>query len=226
MKTVTAIICAYNEEKTIGGVIKSLSHSTSFSEIIVVNDGSTDGTENEIKKLKEDIEIVDIHLKDNKGKGYAMAIGVERAHSDVILFIDADISDIVNEHFNQLLFPIVNNHADLVLGQPSETLIPSKINPFKSFTGQRSLLRKDILPILNKMKNSRFGVETLINLYYKSLDKRVKYVILKDLTHPSKFGKTSKSNAVIELAKEGKEIGVTALKNYDLVIKSLHQAIS
>ncbi len=39
------------------------------------------------------------------------------------------------------------------------------LNPFKSFTGERALWRKDILPLVDKMKKSRFGVETLINLY-------------------------------------------------------------
>ena len=64
------------------------------------------------------------------------------------------------------------------LGQATETLIDYKMNPFKSFTGQRALLKNDILPILEDIKSSKFGVETLINLYYQPHEKRVKYVML------------------------------------------------
>lgn len=226
MTMATAIICAYNEDKTIGDVIKSTHYTALFDEIIVINDGSIDGTEMVIKTLKEEIEFVDIHFNKNKGKGYAMAIGIEKAQSDIILFIDADLSCIDTNHLNQLLSPVVKNEADMVLGQPTETLIHYSINPFKSFTGQRCLVREDILPIVDKMKGARFGVETLINLYYTSLGKRIKYVMLQGLIHPSKFDKKSSKEALREFTMEGKEIGVTALKNYNLIIKSLQQVIS
>jgi len=226
MKTATAIICAYNEESTIKEVIEHLYYSMAFDEIIVVNDGSTDGTKMVVENLKKEIYFIDIHLAENKGKGYAMATGVEKSQSDVILFVDADLSNITSGHLRQLLEPVANNEADMVLGQPTETLIHYSVNPFKSFAGQRSLIREDILPIVDKMKDSRFGVETLINLYFTSIGKRIKYVMLQDLVHPSKFEKTSSKNAVKEFAMEGKEIGVTALKNYDLIIKSLQQVIA
>jgi hypothetical protein len=101
----------------------------------------------------------------------------------------------------------------MVLGQANETLINYSINPFKSFTGERALLKKDILPIVEKMKHSKFGVETLINLYYQSEGKTVKYVMLDRLKHPSKFDKTTTSQAIKELIKEGHQIALTAFRN-------------
>ncbi|MCF6332659.1 MAG: hypothetical protein L3J11_05185 [Draconibacterium sp.] len=86
----------------------------------------------------------------------------------------------------------------MVLDQATETLINYSINPFKSFTGERTVLKKDILPIVHKMKNSRFGVETLINLYYQAEGKKVKYVMLSGLKHPTKFDKTSTPQAMKE----------------------------
>ena len=71
MKT-SAIICVYNEEKTIEDVIISVSESEMVDEIIVVNDGSTDDTEKIIKKINKSLNIKDIHFKENKGKGYAV----------------------------------------------------------------------------------------------------------------------------------------------------------
>jgi len=74
MKKVSAIICAYNEEKTLKDVILSVSESLIVSEIIVVNDGSSDSTKKIIEELQKEIEITAIHLAENKGKGYAMAV--------------------------------------------------------------------------------------------------------------------------------------------------------
>lgn len=223
MKKVSAIICAYNEENTISSVIMSVSESFLVSELIVVNDGSTDNTETLIKELKMDIEIKDIHFKENRGKGFAMAAGVSEATNDIIVFIDADLSNLKNKHINQLVNPLMIEEADMVLGQATETLINYSINPFKSFTGQRAVLRKDIVPIISKMKASRFGVETLLNLYYQSQGKIVKYVMLKNLQHPWKFKKTSSLRASKEFIFEGHNIAVTVIKNYDLVIKSLKE---
>ena len=223
MKKVSAIICAFNEEQTIKDVIVSVSKSLIVSEIIVVNDGSTDNSRKIIDELKKEIEIKDIQYKDNKGKGNAMAIGVENAIFDIVLFIDADLSNINTHHINQLLTPLLSEEADMVLGQATETLINYNINPFKSLTGQRALYKNDLLPIIDKMIKSKFGVETLINLYYQSQGKAVKYVMLENLEHPTKFNKTSPLQATKEFIFEGQEITKTVIKNYDLIIKSLKE---
>jgi len=226
MKKVSVIICACNEEKTIRNVVLSVSQSQTASEIIVVNDGSIDNTKQIIEELKEDVEITDIHFAKNEGKGYAMAVGVENAENEIIVFIDADLSNIVTEHITQLIKPLLNEEADMVLGQATETLINYSINPFKSFSGERALLKEDIIPIIDKMKTSRFGVETLLNLYYQSLGKTVKYVMLKGLEHPTKFEKTSSLKATKEFIYEGHEIAATVIKNYDLITKTLKRIIN
>ncbi len=220
MKKVTAIICAFNEEKTIEFVIRSASANYLIDELIVVNDGSTDNTGKIIERLKGDISITDIHFTENKGKGYAMATGVEKAINEAIVFIDADLSELNQDHYYQLLIPIMEDKADMVLGQATETLINYSVNPFKSLSGQRALWKKDILPIVGKMKHSRFGVETLINLFYQSQGKTVNYVMLKGLKHPTKFDKVSKQQAIKEFVKEGHQIALTAFKNFDLITSS------
>jgi len=222
---VTAIIPVYNEENTIKNVVLTIS-KYSFDEIIVVNDGSTDKTDFILKEIKESNDFKYIVLPKNKGKGYAMASGIKSAKNEIIVFFDADLSNIQDKHFTELLTPILNNKADMVLGQPTETLIDTSINPFKSFTGQRALKKSDIQPIIEKMKKSRFGVETLINLYYQSENKNTKYVMLEGLKHPTKFDKTSTQQAMKEFIFEGQEIALTAIKNYDLVIKSIKDKLN
>ena len=220
MKTVSAIICVFNEERTIKDVVIKVTDYF-FDEVIVVNDGSTDGTDNILKETNEFSDFKYINLAENKGKGYAMAIGIENASSEIIVFIDADLSNLHDDHLFELVMPLAHKEADMVLGQATETLINYSLNPFKSFTGERSVFKKDVLPLVDKMKNSRFGVETLINLYYQSEGKTVKYVMLKGLKHPTKFDKVSKQQAIKEFVKEGHQIALTAFKNFDLITSSI-----
>jgi glycosyltransferase involved in cell wall biosynthesis len=217
MKTVSAIICAYNEEKTIENVVSSVSQAQIITEIVVVNDGSDDKTKEIIESLKNKIPLKAIHLPENKGKGYAMATGIENSTGEIIVFIDTDLSNLKEEHFEQLIAPVCSKEADMVLGQPTETAIHFKLNPFKIFTGQRALRRMDILPVLDKMKKSRFGVETLINIYYKSGKKKVILVHLKGLKHPTKYQKTTFLKATKQFVFETKEIIYTLLINYQIL---------
>ncbi len=220
MKITSAIICVYNEEKTIKDVI-SVVCDYFFDEVIVVNDGSTDKTDDILNELSKIYEFKYIKLEENKGKGFAMATGIENATGEIIVFVDADLSDLKEDHLFELTMPLVNKKADMILGQATETLIDYSVNPFKSFTGERSVFKKDILPIVDKMKHSRFGVETLINLYYQAEGKKVKYVMLNGLKHPTKFDKVSKQQALKEFMKEGHQIALTAFKNFDLITSSM-----
>ncbi len=222
MKKVSAIICAYNEDKTIKDVILSVSQALIVSEIIVVNDGSSDNTKKIIEELKKEIEIIDIHFKENKGKGYAMAVGVENANFDVMLFIDADQSNIVRGYINQLTNPLLNEESDMVLGYSTVNILSRDVNPLKILTGERALFKEDIIPILDKMKESKFGVETLLYFYYISIGKSIKFIRLEGMTHKDKYQKMSPIKATTAYINEGWEIAYTAMMNYDLALKAMN----
>lgn len=216
MKT-SIIICSYNEEKTIADVIKKCCECNPDAEIIVVDDGSNDNTAKIMDSLAVNYTFRYEKLEQNKGKSWAMVHGVETASNEIILFFDADVSAIKKEHFESLLKPIYHATADMVLGQPSETLIDYHINPFRSLTGERALLKKDIEPILNDIREIRFGVETFINMYYQANGKRIKYVLMNGLKHPTKYEKTTPLSATKEFINEGKEITLTLMNNHDLI---------
>ena len=225
MSKISVIICAYNEEKTVKEVVTTVCDYF-FDEVIVVNDGSTDGTDKILTELLNLPSLKYIALPENKGKGYAMAIGIENSTGDIIVFIDADLSNIKEEHFEQLITPIFNNECDMVLGQATETLINYKFNPFKSFTGERAMLKKDIMPILEEMKTSKFGVETLINLYFQAHEKSVKYIMLEGLKHPTKFDKANgKSQAIKEFVLEGHQIALAVFNSFNLLTKIVRNKI-
>jgi hyaluronan synthase len=92
--TVTVVIPAFNEEACISATVEACLRSdypNDLMEVIVVNDGSTDGTWNKIVKVKERWpELSAIDLGKNYGKRAAMAEGVRRARGEIVCFVDSD----------------------------------------------------------------------------------------------------------------------------------------
>ena len=225
MKKTTAIICVYNEEKTIKDVVLSVSESPIVNEIIVVNDGSTDDTKKIIKELKGKIKIKDIHFEKNKGKGYAMAVGAKNATNAIIAFIDADQTNIISGYIEKMINPLLKKECDMVLGYSTVNILSQDVNPLKILTGERALYKDDIAPILDKMKESRFGVETLLYFYFISIGKSIKFIRLIGLKHKDKYKKVSFTNATTSYISESWEIAYTAMKNYDLMLKTVDKLI-
>lgn len=220
MEKITAIICVLNEEKTIRNVILSIQAFSIVNEIIIVNDGSTDNTGEIIKDLKQQIDIIDVNLPKNRGKGYAMAIGVEYATNEIIVFVDADQVIIPSNYVYQMVASLLKNKCNMVLGYSTANILGKEVNPLKILTGERVLFKKDIEPILNRMKESRFGVETLLYLYYISTGKTILFTRLYGLKHKDKYKKMSSIKATKSYINEGLEIAYTAtILNNDLLFK-------
>jgi len=207
-------------------VVKACRLYNEGCEIIVVDDGSKDNTEQLLLNLNKLIEFNYIKLPENRGKSYAMAIGVENASNDTLLFFDADSIGIRKEHFDDLLMPIKENQADMVLGHTAAIVINLKLTPFKAFTGERVLLKKDIMPILDEIRNTRFGIETYINLYFQTHEKRIKYVYLEGLRTLTKYEKTTLFEATRQYFNEGHEIASAIIKNYDSIFKIAKSSLS
>mgnify|MGYP003584106539 CR=1 FL=1 len=219
MEKVSAIICVFNEERTLRNVILSVAQNQYIDEIIVVNDGSTDNSKKIIDSLHEQISIQPIHLPQNKGKGFAMAVGVENAKNEIIFFIDADQIKITPNYIKEMMSIFLQEESGMVLGYSTVKIGMFDVNPLKILTGERVVRKKDIVQILKKMKESRFGVETLMYLHFKSLDKKIRYTRLKGLKHNDKFKKTTATNATKRYLQETWEICLSAVKNYDLIFK-------
>ncbi len=111
---VTVVIPAYNEIQTIEEILDRVKAVNIATEIVVVDDGSVDGTREYLKALSDPLVKVHLHEK-NQGKGAAVRTGIEKASGEVIIIQDADLEYDPREYPN-LLKPIQEGIADIVYG--------------------------------------------------------------------------------------------------------------
>lgn len=111
----SVIIPVYNEVKTIREIIRRVKATGLASEIVVVDDGSTDGTR-EILAEEDGREGVRVYLHDrNLGKGAAVRTGIQQSKGEVMLIQDADLEYDPRDYL-ALLKPIEEGIADVVYG--------------------------------------------------------------------------------------------------------------
>jgi len=116
---VSAVIPAFNEESGIADTVRALRAIREITEIVVVDDGSSDNTGLAAQKSGADVVL---RLKQNSGKGEALSRGVKRAGGEVICLVDADLGQTAQQ-FALLLEPVLKGEADITVGswqQPPE----------------------------------------------------------------------------------------------------------
>ena len=163
---VSVIIPAYNEEDTVAKVVEVVRNVSFVDEIIVVNDGSSDKTEEEAINAGAIV----INHETNKGKGEALYTGYKQAECDVIAFIDADIYNLTSKKVESMIMPILLGDAEItktkfsrVSGRVTELTAKPLLNFFfpeisfeQPLSGQFAA-RKEILKKINFEKD--YGVD-------------------------------------------------------------------
>lgn len=204
-KTVSVIVPVFNEEKTVARVVKTLLNSELISEVICVNDGSTDKTLEILRRFGPRIRV--INLKRNHGKGFAMVAGIRKAKGEIVAFFDGDLINLSSGHIKNLLEPVLAGTAKVAIGTDVlRKKIPSRYPKWAFyFQGTRAYYKEALLPHLLRMAETGYGVETYLNSLFKDKDEKV--VPLAGLTHVSKEKKWKLAFAFKQHLVTGKEIG-------------------
>ena len=116
MTTLSVIIPAYNEVATIATLIERVQAVPIEKEIILVDDGSTDGTRVVLQAFANVPNITLLRHQRNQGKGAALRDGFARAANDIVIVQDADHLEYNPSEYPKLIQPILEDHADVVFG--------------------------------------------------------------------------------------------------------------
>jgi len=114
--TLTFLIPIYNESATVEEIVSRVQASGLADEIVLVDDGSTDGTDELLRAIQANQpQIKLISHPTNQGKGAAIRSGIAQVTSDLVLIQDADLEYDPRE-VSRLLEPILEDRADVVYG--------------------------------------------------------------------------------------------------------------
>lgn len=114
MSKISIIVPVYNTEARLRMCLESLVNQTIKDiEIIIINDGSTDGSENIIKEYKEKYSsLITYYNKQNEGVAKTRNFGIKKANADYILFVDSD--DYIDSELVEKLMPYINRNIDMI----------------------------------------------------------------------------------------------------------------
>ena len=194
---------AFNEESTIEEIINRVLNETMVSQLIIIDDCSTDSTATKLKQYESNNKVTVIYHDINKGKGTAIKSATKHINCEYVVIQDADL-EYDPSQYNKLLNPLLNGLADVVYGSRFQTGEERRVLYFWHYVGNQFLtllsnaftninltdmetcfkiMKSDFFRKLN-LQEKRFGVEPEITAKLAAMDARFYEVSI------SYFGRT------------------------------------
>ncbi len=155
----SVVIPVYNENQTIEAVINRVKAVPIRKEIIIVDDGSTDGTRERLQSLIEPDVHVYYHER-NYGKGAALRTGFVHCHGNLVIIQDADL-EYDPADYMRMIEPVIKHDADVVYGSRFISQEPHRVHYFWHYVGN-----KIITTLSNMITNLNLtDIETCYKLF-------------------------------------------------------------
>jgi len=177
---VLAILPAFNEESTLPAVLPTVLDATLVDRVLVVDDGSTDGTGRVARTLGAET----LRLTENRGKAEALTAAVAASLEPVLLFVDADLAHLTAESLDGLVGPILAGRCGMRVGVRDRGRwingLQGRHGPLLS--GVRAL-RREIFETVPASHLQGYRVETVLNWSCRQLGLQVETQVLHGVEH-------------------------------------------
>jgi len=160
--TVAAVVAAYNEEARLGQVLEVLCTYPDFTEVIVVDDGSTDAT----AAVAAQYGARCLRLPTNQGKGAALQHGITHADAEVVFLADADIRALDHDTIHALVAPVAAGEVDMFVAMRHRSIyrLRTVLWFLPLLGGERAVSTKLWHGVPDRYKH-RFKIEAALNFY-------------------------------------------------------------
>ncbi|MGR4866023.1 glycosyltransferase family 2 protein [Caulobacter sp. LARHSG274] len=188
MAEISCIVCAYNEGERLRDILSAVDGHPALKEVIVVDDGSTDGTD---ALLRDYPGVQVISYGRNRGKTYAMSQGVAAATGDHLMFLDADLAGLGRAEIDSLAAPIETGRAKVSISLRRNSLSLYRAIGLDFVSGERVIpawLIRDQVEVMEALP--RWGGEAFINQRIIEAGLRIEVVDWPGVSNIRKYRKT------------------------------------
>jgi glycosyltransferase involved in cell wall biosynthesis len=183
VRRVSAVVPAFEEAARISPVLEVLCSYPGFTEVVVVDDGSSDGTGEVAASHGARV----IRNQRKGGKGAAMQRGVEAAAGEVVFFCDADIQGLSHEIIDEILEPVRRGDTEMFIGMIDRRIYdaPLVIRFVPLLGGIRALTRQLWERTPRRFKRG-FEIETALNYFADHPGRRPQHKVFPGLSQTVK----------------------------------------
>jgi len=208
---VSVVIPAFDEAETVGRCVVAALQHPDVVEVIVVDDGSSDGTEQAATAAGAMV----LRLEHNAGKAAAMEVGVRAASHNIILFLDADVTGYTNEMLSRIVQPVIDGRFEMYVGvRARETIwLNQLLRFFPIIGGERAVTRRlwDAVPIRHR---EGFMIEIALNHTAKKFEQGMGFELIAGTRHHIKEEKYGLTLGLLRRVRMIEDIAVISFRLY------------
>ena len=181
---VSVVIAAFNEAQTIVESVAEALQCPGAREVIVVDDGSCDLTA-DLAASAGATKV--IRLARNSGKAAAMAAGVAEACSDIILFLDADITGLTPDKMSSIVQPVVDGRFEMYVGvRARKTIWLNRLLRYTPIIGGERAVTRRLWNSVPQHYREGFKIEIALNHRAKQFERKMGFALITGTVHQIK----------------------------------------